>query len=137
MNSQPSAEQMVAQDTALLVPILRALLADPQVDPVRLSRAADLYGLGNVERQPDGTWLVVSACNPEQAYLVDARMHTCSCLDYANRQPPCKHVLSCRIFAAAERAEAERLDPTLQPISYELTAKALAYLGAPTADDAA
>ena len=137
MNSNLSAKHIVAQDTALLVPIFRALLADPAVDPSRLSRAADLYGLGNVERQPDGTWLVVSACNPEQAYLVDARMHTCSCLDYANRQAPCKHVLSCRIFAAVERAEAERLDPTLQPIPYELTPKAVALLEAPPADDAA
>jgi hypothetical protein len=123
-STSPIVAHRVAQDTALLVPIFRALLADPQVDPVRLSRAADLYGLGNVERQADGSWLVVSACDPEQAYTVDRPAHQCACPDHAKGRV-CKHQLACRIFAAVERAEAERQDPTLPPIGYALTGRGL------------
>lgn len=97
-------------DTALLVPIFRRLLDDPQVCPVRLSRAAELYGSGAVERRADGRWLVVSATSPDLAHLVSADARVCSCQDFAVRAArglgeqtaPCKHCLAVRICLAVE-----------------------------------
>lgn len=70
----------------------------------RQDRAAQLVAKGGIH--VDGDTIKVPSAGGDRLYtvrLVEGRI-TCNCADYANRQKPCKHVLSAQLFAA-QRSE--------------------------------
>src|SRR4051794_10710603 len=95
----------------------------------RIARGAALVAAGAVKRVYN-VWLVTSASTPNRAYGVVrvGALLTCACADARRRGNPCKHGWAVACFQAAERLDAEANDPTLQPIGYALTPRALAVL---------
>jgi hypothetical protein len=135
-----------AQHSTTTLGDLRALAADlrrehPQAG-ARVDHAAFLAIFRTVERGTSPSiWWVDSETDPTTSYLVTVtpRTRCCTCQDFARRGEltPCKHLLSVEIVQRLERAEAERLDPTLAPIEYLLTPAALAALDDQRQRDAA
>ena len=87
-----------------------------------------MYGIG---------YLVGSAASPAARTGCTGRAHlTCDCLRSASGGP-LQARLGDFLFTAAERLDAEQGDPTLGPIPYQLTSKALAALTVRKPGDAA
>jgi len=104
----------------------------------RVQHSAMIVLFRRCEQGEGRGWWVQSEANDEQEYIVlDGR---CTCVDFARHGhlSPCKHQLSVKLAQRAERLHAEATDPTPapafevditgEPISYELTPQALAYL---------
>lgn len=93
--------------------ILLQFLADDPENADRIYRAKALVEAGHVERSMiPGLWLVRSASVENGAYRIMNGL--CHCPDTARvGGQHCKHAISCRIFRAVERADAEQSDPML------------------------
>jgi hypothetical protein len=68
----------------------------------RADRAAQIVAKGGI--YVDGDTIKVPSAAGDRVYtvrLVDGRV-TCNCQDFANRQQPCKHVLSAQTFVARQ-----------------------------------
>jgi hypothetical protein len=125
---------------------LRAVLAEmATAEPERgqrWTRAATIVALRSIEPTAQGNYWVGSEMDPDAEYIVcylpafDA--WGCNCKDFQQRGGPCKHGLAVRLMLACEARERgpEPLpiplpfteDDPDAPISYELTAAAIAAL---------
>ena len=121
-------EIIVARDTTQLEEVFRIILADSQVDPRRLLRAATL--LDDVERLADGRW-ICPASDGKAAYHIIGGL--CNCSDATYRDPRRgAHALAVQAYQLRERMEAEAGQPAGpaadEEIPYVLTAQAIAVL---------
>jgi hypothetical protein len=86
---------------------------------IRLTRAANLVAVRQVDSDNGIGWLVGSESDASKTYWVQcvADVVSCDCQDYRQRGGPCKHALAVELLRRCERREVEESDPTLKNVT--------------------
>src|SRR4051812_36920934 len=109
-----------AELTTIIADLVQATIAQRPELQARLERAA-VIATTPLAITPHGarSYLVISSCDPNVAYVVDGPR--CGCPDHQQRARLCKHSLAVGLFRAAHRIRNER--QRARDYGYVLTAK--------------